>query len=224
VVSFVTIVVFNNTNIHDNISLTMAPDPLRTPNHSTKRGLMILARIFPFLFLSRLSAAFTPIVSPVASASPRRASVSLQVSNNVPELDPANTAFVFIEYQNEFCSPGGKLHDAVKECMQETNMLENSSKMLQVARESGSTVIHCPISFEPGHNEISATPYGILQGVKEGAAFTNGEWGADFCAEMRPAPGDLVVKGKSGLCGFMSTNLDFLLSQHNAKNVVLGGL
>jgi len=40
---------------------------------------------------------------------------------------------------------------------------------------------------------------------------------------MRPSAGDLVVKGKSGLCGFQSTNLDFLLRQKQTKNVVLGG-
>lgn len=36
-------------------------------------------------------------------------------------LDPSSTAFVFIEYQNEFTTPGGKLHDAVKDCMEKTN-------------------------------------------------------------------------------------------------------
>jgi ureidoacrylate peracid hydrolase len=108
--------------------------------------------------------------------------------------------------------------------MTKTNMLENSSQMVRTAREAGCTIIHCPISFEPGHNEIAKNPYGILQGVKEGAAFTNGEWGSDFAPSMRPMPGDLVVKGKSGLCGFQSTNLDFLLSQHDTKTVVLGGL
>ena len=29
-------------------------------------------------------------------------------------VDPAKTAVVFIEYQNEFTSEGGKMHDAVK--------------------------------------------------------------------------------------------------------------
>lgn len=74
-----------------------------------------------------------------------------------------------------------------------------------------------------GHNEIGKNPYGILAGVKEGAAFTAGEWGAEICDAMKPVPGDLVVKGKSGLCGFQSTNLEFLLGQTGAKNVVLGG-
>jgi ureidoacrylate peracid hydrolase len=41
---------------------------------------------------------------------------------------------------------------------------------------------------------------------------------------MTPSPEDIIVKGKSGLCGFYSTNLDFLLRQRNIKNVVIGGL
>ena len=40
---------------------------------------------------------------------------------------------------------------------------------------------------------------------------------------MKPADSDIVCKGKSGLCGFQTTNLDFLLRQNQIKNVVLGG-
>jgi len=36
-------------------------------------------------------------------------------------LDPSSTAIIFIEYQNEFTSEGGKLHPAVKDCMEKTN-------------------------------------------------------------------------------------------------------
>lgn len=59
-------------------------------------------------------------------------------------------------------------------------VLENSSTLLRLARDSGCTIIHAPINFEPGHDEISDKAYGILAGVKEGNAFTRGEWGADF--------------------------------------------
>jgi len=65
------------------------------------------------------------------------------------QLDPKETALVFIEYQNEFATPGGKLHDAVKDVMEKTNMLENSRKLADVARNNGCTIIHCPIEFEP---------------------------------------------------------------------------
>ncbi len=77
--------------------------------------------------------------------------------------------------------------------------------------------------FPQGHKAITSTPYGILAGIKEGELFKEGEWGAEICDFMKPAPGDIICKGKSGLCGFQSTNLDFLLRQNGAKNVVLGG-
>ena len=104
-----------------------------------------------------------------------------------------------IEYQNEFCSSGGKFHDAVKECMDATNMLPKSIQTIDAARSLGCTIIHCPINFESGHAEISNTPYGILAGVKQNSAFIAGTWGSDFVDGMKPIAGDLIVKGKSGL-------------------------
>ena len=64
------------------------------------------------------------------------------------DFEPKKTALLLIEFENEFCTEGGKLHGAVKECMEKTNMLENSKKVLDAARAAGVTVIHCPIAFE----------------------------------------------------------------------------
>jgi len=138
-------------------------------------------------------------------------------------LDPKETALVLIEYQNEFTTEGGKLYDAVKDCMEATGTLENSKKMLDVAREKGCTVVHVPISFTKGHTELSKSPYGILKGVVDGNAFVEGEWGSAICDTMKPLESEIVVRGKIGLCGFHSTNLDSILRQNNVRNVVLGG-
>merc|ERR1712194_59117 len=102
-------------------------------------------------------------------------------------------------------------------------MLANSKAFVDAARGKGCKVFHLPISFDKGHHEIGTSPYGILQSVKEGEAFTAGEWGSEICNAMKPQEGDIVVKGKIGLCGFKSTNLDFLLRQNDIKNVVLSG-
>ena len=64
------------------------------------------------------------------------------------KIDPKKTALVLVEYQNEFTTEGGKLYDAVKDCMAQKNTLENAKKVLDVARETGVTVIHLPISFD----------------------------------------------------------------------------
>jgi len=138
-------------------------------------------------------------------------------------LEPSKTAFVFIEFQNEFTSEGGKLFPAVEPSLKRFGTMENAAKVLAKAREAQCTVIHCPIEFEKGHNEISDRPYGILKGVKDGEAFTAGTWNAKICESMKPTENEIVVKGKSGLCGFASTNLDFLLRQRKIENVVLSG-
>jgi len=135
-------------------------------------------------YILRAVALFALGASTVSAFLPCNVKKHVAVSSALPmadfSLDPEETAFVFIEYQNEFCTEGGKLHEAVKECMDETKMLEKSSKLAEYARDSGCTIIHAPISFEKGHQEIADKPYGILANVKEGGAFTSGEWGADF--------------------------------------------
>lgn len=144
-------------------------------------------------------------------------------STSLPSLDPKETAVVLIEYQNEFTTDGGALFGAVKDCMEATGTLQNSKALVDQARDAGCTIVHVPIVFDEGHSEISKRPYGILTGIKEGEIFKAGTWGADFCYTMKPQPGDIVASGKRGLCGFATTNLDFILRQNECKNIVLAG-
>src|SRR5262245_52582149 len=79
------------------------------------------------------------------------------------EMNPNETALVLIEYQNEFTSPGGKLHDAVKGVMQKTDMLQNTVELVGKARTLGASIVWVPISFAPDYREMSQEPYGILK-------------------------------------------------------------
>ena len=63
-------------------------------------------------------------------------------------IDASKTALLLVEYQNEFTTEGGKLHDAVKESMAATGMLERSAKLADEARNKGVTIIHAPITFK----------------------------------------------------------------------------
>ena len=65
-------------------------------------------------------------------------------------MDPSTTAVVLIEFQNDFTTPGGVLHDAVKGTMDSTGMLDNTRDVVDAARVAGATVIHVPIHFAPG--------------------------------------------------------------------------
>jgi nicotinamidase-related amidase len=139
------------------------------------------------------------------------------------QLDPATTALVLIEYQNEFTSDGGVLHGAVSAVMDKTGMLDKTVALVQAAREAGVTIMHAPITFAPGYGELTRHPYGILKGVVDGNAFVKGTWGAAIVDDLAPADGDIVIEGKRGLDTFASTNLDFILRSKGIQTVIIGG-
>ncbi|AGT93658.1 cysteine hydrolase [Rhodococcus sp. WS1] len=139
------------------------------------------------------------------------------------ELDPATTAVVLIEYQNDFTTEGGVLHEAVAPVMESNGLLANTTALVDAARAAGVTVMHAPITFAEGYNEITSHPYGILKGVVDGKAFVKGSWGAAIVDDLTPKDGDIVIEGKRGLDTFASTNLDFILRSKGIRTIVLGG-
>jgi nicotinamidase-related amidase len=107
--------------------------------------------------------------------------------------------------------------------MAKTDMLANTKRVTDAARQAGATVMHAPITFAEGYKEISSHPYGILKGVVDGNAFVKGSWGAAIVDELAPEAGDILIEGKRGLDTFASTNLDFILRSKGITTLVLGG-
>jgi len=110
-------------------------------------------------------------------------------------MDPKTTALVLIEYQNDFTTPGGKLHEAVKPVMESTHMLENTVEMVNEARKAGATIVYVPITFAADFRELSPTPYGILKGCRDGQVFQKGTWGAEIVDALKPQAADIVIEG-----------------------------
>ena len=136
---------------------------------------------------------------------------------------PSSTALVLIEYQNDFASEGGALHEAVKPVMQSTGMLGHTVATVKRARELGAMIVFSPIAFTPDYHELSPNPYGILKGVVDSKAFRKGTWGVEIVDVLAPEEQDIVVEGKRGLDAFASTNLDFILRARGITTIALGG-
>jgi ureidoacrylate peracid hydrolase len=136
---------------------------------------------------------------------------------------PHFTALILIEYQNDFTSEGGALHEAVKPVMQSTGMLGNTAKTVEQARERGALIVHAPITFAPDYRELNPKPYGILKGVVDSKAFRKGQWGAEIVDLLTPRAQDIVIEGKRGLDAFATTNLDFILRARGVQTLALCG-
>ncbi|MDR0783512.1 MAG: cysteine hydrolase [Propionibacteriaceae bacterium] len=138
-------------------------------------------------------------------------------------MNPATTALVLIEFQNDFTTEGGTLHDAVAPVMEATGMLAKIVEARSASRAAGVTVIHSPISFQPGYFEITGEPYGILAGVVGSTSFVKGTWGVEIVDCLTPKADEIVLEGKRGLDAFASTNLDFILRSKGIQTIVLAG-
>ncbi len=138
-------------------------------------------------------------------------------------MNPATTALVLIEFQNDFTSPNGVFHDAVNPVMQANNMLANTVEVVTRSRDAGISIMHAPITFAEGYGELTKHPYGILKGVVDNKAFRQGTWGAAIVDVLKPHPGDIVIEGKRGLDAFPSTNLDFILRSKGIETVAIAG-
>lgn len=138
-------------------------------------------------------------------------------------MNPQQTAVVLIEFQNDFATEGGTLHGAVKGVMDSSHMLDHAVETAKQARALGAQIVHVPITFSGDYHELSALPYGILKGVVDSKSFRKGEWGAEIVDVLKPEPTDIVVEGKRGLCGFATTNLDFILRSRGITTIALAG-
>jgi len=136
---------------------------------------------------------------------------------------PAKTALVAIEFQNEFTTEGGKLHGAVKECMETTRMLTKTASLAKAVRSSGGKVFHVPIMFKADASDNPNKRLGILAGCAKDSLFTEKTWNSEFCKEMAPKEGDVTVFGKKGLDAFPGTDLEAKLIANGIETVLLVG-
>jgi len=139
------------------------------------------------------------------------------------ELDVKKIAFLAIEFQNEFTTEGGKLYPAVKDVMASTDMLSKAAKAAETVRAAGGTVMHAPIMFKADASDNPNKALGILAGCAKDSLFTENTWNTEFCDAMKPAEGDVVIKGKKGLDAFPNTTLESELLACGAETIVLCG-
>jgi nicotinamidase-related amidase len=122
-------------------------------------------------------------------------------------LDPASTALVIIDMQNDFVRDEGTLQ--VEDAPGTVAVV---SRLLDLARESSMRVVFSQDTHDPGDPEFEIWPAHALRGT----------WGWEMIDELTPREGELVVR-KVRYDAFYGTELDHMLSLWNVKTIVLCG-
>jgi nicotinamidase-related amidase len=146
-------------------------------------------------------------------------------------LDPAHTALVCIDWQTDFCGPGGYVDTMGYDLSLTRAGLEPTARVLAAVRAAGWTVIHTREGHRPDLSDCPPNKLwrsqrigaGIGDAGPCGRILVRGEPGWEIVPEVAPVEGELVVD-KPGKGAFYATDLELLLHQRGITHLVFTGI
>ena len=151
------------------------------------------------------------------------------------EIDLARTAFIVVDMQNAYAKKGGMLDLGVGIDESRTNpVIAANQRLLSAARAAGVQVFYLQFGYKPdlsdagGPRSPNIRKQMAIRLIKERPAdrdklIIEGTWGWKIIDELKPEPGDLVVK-KARYSGFAGTTLENQLNGLDIRHILFTGV
>jgi ureidoacrylate peracid hydrolase len=152
-------------------------------------------------------------------------------------LEPAETAVIVVDMQNDFVAEGGMFARAGLPVAAAQAVVEPIARVLAAARAAGIKVVYLKMAFESdlsnlggpdAPNRIRHLALGVGRPVetpdgRTGRLLIKDTWNTEIVSELTPEPDDIVM-WKHRYSGFFETSLDTTLRELGIKQLVFTGV
>jgi ureidoacrylate peracid hydrolase len=167
---------------------------------------------------------------------PRASLVTLDAKPNAFTFNPAKTAVIVVDLQNDFGSKGGLFDRLGLDLAGVQKAAATTAGVLASARKAGIKIVYLKMGFRPDLSDMGAEDSRNRVGhLRAGAGQTvtapdgkpsriliRDTWNTAVLPIVEPAPGDIQIY-KHHYSGFFRTELDATLKSHGIKHLVFTG-
>ena len=147
------------------------------------------------------------------------------------ELDLEHTALILIDWQHDFCGPGGYVDAMGYDLALTRSPVEATRRVLAAWRTLGAAVVHTREGHKPDLSDCPPNKLwrsqqigaGIGEAGPCGRILVRGEPGWEIIPELAPIEGEMVLD-KPGKGAFCQTELDLLLRNRRIDSLVFTGI
>ena len=146
-------------------------------------------------------------------------------------MNLASTALIMIDFQRDFCEPGGYIGEMVGSMDWVKPTLLKAADLLAWARLRKLLIVHTMECYEPDLSNCSE--YKLARSKRAGAEIGSfgplgrflikGEYGSEIVSSLAPREGELIIE-KSSYSAFSRTNLLDLLRLEGIKALIIAGV
>jgi ureidoacrylate peracid hydrolase len=172
-----------------------------------------------------------------SASGPKGEMASIDAKPEAISIDPARSAVVVVDMENDFAAKGGMFDRAGVDISGAQKAIAPTAKVLAAARQAGLKIIYLKMGYRPDLSDLGANDsvnrtrhlkFGVGQKIqapdgRESRLLIRDTWDTDIVPELKPQPNDIVIY-KTRFSGFYQTDLDATLKKLGIRYLIVVGV
>jgi len=193
--------------------------------------------ILRFIIVGLVSGQLDIAFQPTAAAELKSETVTLEAKPEPIAINPARTAVIVVDMENDFVTKGGMFDRAGSDISGAQKAIAPTAKVLASARQAGIKIIYLKMGYHADLSDLGAPDsvnrtrhlkFGVGQTIRapdgrESRVLIRDTWGTDIVPELKPQASDIVIY-KTRFSGFYQTDLDATLKKFGIKYLIVTGV